>query len=230
MRLISLICLLLLVSVTSASVVINSFSAQGIGEVSRHIDTTFEYGSGSAFVGGASGSVILAAPGPFQYQTRDTTDARINNRYNQTGYARFDNGGVGSETVSMESSSPSQYVAIDHSYILQSAEIDTAKFVSDSNVSIGQRASWDGAGIYTRDLSYGVEISQSGNDPYNVHPESGIRYRSTQSDHAIVLTNSTGGAIVRPEFSFTGFEDAFVINSTPAANETAVNNTTVEGA
>ena len=219
MRLTSLVFLIFIVSVTSAAVVTNSFSAQGVGSVARNIDTEFEYGVGSDFVGGTSQSVLLTAPGQFQYQTKDTTDASINNRYNQTGYVRFDNGGVGSDSVSMVASSPSQNADVDHSWILQTAELQTAKFVSDTNLSMGQQASWDGAGLYTRDMSYGVEI-------VGTKDGKGTHYRSGQTDHGVISTNMTGGAIVRPEFSFTGFEDSFAVNTTADVNQT--NQTTNE--
>jgi hypothetical protein len=213
MKTIVTLCLFLFVFSASAAVVTNTFSAQGTGSVVRNIDTNFEYGVGDDFVSGSSGSVLLTAPGAFQYQTKDTTDASINNRYNESGYSQFDNGGVGSDSVSMESSSPAQYASVDHSWILQTAEIQTAKFVSDSNLSMGQQASWDGAGLYTRDAEYGVGIIST-KDGKSIH------YRSDQTDHSMISTNSTGGAIVRPEFSFTGFEDSFAVNKTENVTQT----------
>lgn len=213
-----LVCLFFVISAVSAATVVNSFSAEGSGSVGRHIDTTFENGLGTDFVSGTSSSVLLTAPGKFEYQTRDTTDATTGNRYNQTGYVRFRNGGVGSESVSMTATSPSQTAEVDHSYILQSASIDTSKFVNGPNLSAGQEASWDGAGLYTRDASYAVEVIDSENGKPT-------HYVSEQTDHGVISTNSTGGAIVRPEFSFTGFGDAFVVNKTEIVNQTNITET-----
>ena len=197
----------LLIYSVSGAVVTNSFTAEGTGSVGRNLDLNWQSGMDSEFVGGSAGSLLLTAPGAFQYQTSDKVDATTNNRYNETGYVRFDNGGVGSESASMYDSYPNQQASVTHDYILQTTEIDTAKFVSDANMSIGQQAAWDGAGLYTRDASYSVEITRESND-------STMHYRTDSSDHGIISTNMTGGARVRPQFSYIDFSDAFIFNQT----------------
>jgi hypothetical protein len=211
-KVILLIATFFLTSIVSASIVDNTFTSEGIGSVMRNVDIDWQSEVGAGYVDGSSGSILLTAPSDFQYQTRDKIDATINNRYNQTGFTKFRNGGVGSDSVSMNTNSPEQYASVDHSWILQSAEIDNAKFVSDANLSMGQEARWDGNGMYTRDVNYGVHISRKkGNEAAS--------YLLESSDHSVVSTNETGGSITRPEFSFTDFTDSFITRDID--NETA---------
>lgn len=206
--------ILCLVSPVFAATITNSFSAQGIGIVIANQDLNFESGINNDSLSGNSGSVILTAPGQFQYQTKDTVDATLGNNYNATGYSRFNNGGIFSESLNMESTTPYQSVTDEHYGILQSAEIDTAKYVSNGDLSMGQQAAWDGTGTYIRDIDFTV---------YQVRETMGNTYtfRTAGTDHRIIGTNTTGGAIVRPEFSFIDFSDSFITNDTAlAVNQT----------
>jgi len=222
MRLIAALFALFLISSASASIASSGLSAQGSGSVIRNVDITWETGADGQYLGGASGHVLLTGPGDFQYQTKDTIDATKNNRYNQTGYVQADRGVVFSDTVSMVSTQPNQEASVEYSGIMQSAEISTAKYVSDANLSMGQQAAWDGAGLYSGETGYSVDLVNEDDDTITT-------YRTASRDHFFISTNLSGGAIVRPEFNFIDFSDAFIFNTT-SANETAVNNTTVEEA
>jgi hypothetical protein len=202
-RVIFFIFLIFSICSVNASIVDNKFSSEGVGSVMRNIDVDWQSEVGTGYVGGTSGSILLTAPGFFQYQTRDKMDATINNRYNQTGSTNISNGGVGSDSVSMISNSPEQYASVDHSWILKAAQIESAKFVSDANLSMGQEARWDGSGMYTRDVNYAVHDS-------GMKGSSVASYLLESSDHSIVSTNQTGGSITRPEFSYTDFSDSFI--------------------
>lgn len=212
----SIIVLIIIISSVSAATVSNSFSAQGSGSLMRNTDTVWESGTDSETIAGSSGNVLLTAPGEFQYQTRERTDATVNNGYNMTGYVRFDRGGVGSDSLSMQDTGTGQKAAVEHAYILQAPEISTAKYVSDANLSMGQQAAWDGAGLYTRDLSYQVDLKRETEDGT-------LYYRTSSSDHAVIFTNLSEGAIVRPEFDFVSFSDAFIFNA--SINTTEPNQT-----
>ena len=207
MKFLSMLILLVLVSTAYAATVTNSMSLEGNCAVNRNLDVNWGSGVSNDSISGNSGSSILTAPGPLQYQTKDTVDATYNNFYNQTGYSRFDNGGLYTESVNMETSSPYQSVTVEHSGILQSAQIDTAKFVENADVDMGQQAEWDGAGFATRDVKYVVDQERDslGNTYY---------YRTESTDHVFVSTNATGGARFRPEFAFTDFADSFITNDT----------------
>lgn len=196
------------------------------------------------YTNGASGAVLLTAPGRVQYQTSDKLDANVNNRYNRTDYYRFDNGGVFSNSVSMTDNTPNmtpikctagnlgvgaassssgtpshQRVDAQYTGILKSAEVDSASFVNDANVSLSQRAAFDGAGMYTGDTFF---VSEIGGD----NTSTTMKYRTEGNDHLVVSTNQTGGAIVRPEFSYIDFQDAFVTNQTGSpVNGSYVNQT-----
>lgn len=224
MKFFHLFVFIFLVSFVSGASTINSFSAQGSGSIIRNLGHAWSAGSGDISLGGSSNSQLLTAPGDFQYQARDMIDATTNNRYNQTGYTSFSSGGVFGESLSMEETDMGQSAVVSHDGILQSAEISTAKFISDANMSMGQQAAWQGAGMFTRDVAYSVDIAQSNDqDPYHVKSDIGINYQAISSEHSMISTNATGGAIVRPEFSFIDFGDAYVVNKTSPdeINETA---------
>jgi hypothetical protein len=220
----ALVLTLFVVSAVSGAQIVSSVSAQGSGSVIRHIDATAEMSFGGDVVVGSSGSKLLTAPGSFQYQTRDTTDATVTSRYNSTGYLSSDSGVIMQETGAIDESNPSQHAKVDHTAILQSAEIETAKLIEGSNLEIGQQAAWDGAGIYSRTADYGVSVSQE-------YPGGRtVSYRTYGRDRMHISTNSTGGAIVKPEFSFSDFSNSFVFNTTgqSATNETVTSKSTVE--
>lgn len=220
MRAFWLLALLLVITPALGATVSNTFSAQGNGAIIRDFDLNWESGVDNTTLGGNSGSVMLTAPGQFQYQTKDMQDATAGNFYNQTGYARFDNGGVFSESVNMESSDPRQSVLVNHYGILAAAEMDTAKVVNNADVDMGQQVAWDGSGMLFRDVAYDVTARRETMG----HVYS---YRTSSTDHAGIATNMSGGAIVRPEFSFTSFTDAFIFNDTALA-ENVTNNTTTD--
>lgn len=212
-------------------------SAQGTGSIVDNSDRTWASGddlqrvrSSDQYTGGTAGQILLTAPGPFQYQTTDTLDARVNNRYTSSEYTKFENGGVFSDSLFIDDNTPNatpiectagnlgsessqtgnpthQVAGAEYTGLLQAAEVSTSKFVSDANLSIGQQAAWDGAGLYTGDTMYSVEVGGDANTTE-------MNYRATAHDHFFVSTNMTGGAIVRPEFNFIDFGDAFVTNST----------------
>lgn len=199
-----------LVSPVFAATITNSFSAYGVGAVIANQDSNFGVNINNDSMTGNSGSVLMTASGEFQYQTRDTIDATLGNNYNATGYSRFNNGGVFSESLNMESSTPYQSVTDEHYGVLQSAEIDTAKYVSNGDLSMGQQAAWDGSGIYVRDLDWSVhQVRETMGNTYT--------FRTAGTDHRLVATNMTGGARVRPEFSFIDFSDSFITNDTALA-------------
>jgi hypothetical protein len=214
MKLPAVIIILCLVSPVFAATITNSFSAYGVGALTVNSDQHFGAGINNDSLSGNSGSVLVTAPGEFRYQTFDTLDATFGNNYNSTGYSRFNNGGVFSESVNMETSTPYQSVTDEHYGVLQSAEIDTAKYVSNGDLSMGQEAAWDGAGVYVRDIDWSVyQVRKTMGNTYT--------YRTDGTDHRIVATNSTGGAKVRPEFSFIDFSDSFITNDTAlGVNET----------
>lgn len=208
-----IVVLFLVVSV-SGSQVISSVSAQGSGSVIRHVDITSEMADGKDIVVGSSGSKLLTAPGSYQYQTRDTTDATVTSRYNSTGYLSSDSGVIIQETGAIDESNPSQHAKVDHTAILQSAEIETAKLIEGSNLEIGQQAAWDGAGLYSRTVDYSAAVKRDYPDGTTVS------YRTLGRDRLHISTNSTGGAIVKPEFSFSDFSNSFVFNTTNSQNIT----------
>lgn len=210
MKLPTILIVMCLVSPVFAATITNSFSAYGVGAVISNQDSNFGVNINNDSLSGNSGSVLMTAPGEFQYQTRDTVDATLGNNYNATGYSRFNNGGVFSESLNMESTTPYQSVTDEHYGILQTAEIDTAKYVSNGDLSMGQQASWDGAGIYVRDLDWSVhQVRETMGNTYT--------FRAAETDHRLVATNTTGGARVRPEFSFIDFSDSFITNDTALA-------------
>lgn len=213
MKLLTILLFCFFVHASLAATVHDSFTAEGNGAIIQNSESTWQSGYDNKIISGSSGSILLTAPGPFQYQTSDNQDATINNFYNSSGYSRFDNGGVFEESAGISTSDPYQKANVRHYGFLQTAEIDTAKFVEDSDLSIGQQAAWDGAGLYTRDRSYEVEAK--------LETEGKVyTYRTDSRDYRVVSTNSTGGARVRPEFSFTDFSDVFVYNTTTDVNET----------
>jgi len=220
MRLVAGILLLLFVSPAFAAIATTSFTVQTLGAVHRTLDISWASGIDNESLSGNSGSVLLTAPGDVKYQTKDTVDARTGNFYNQTGYAEFTNGGVFMESVNMENTDPYQSVVGTHSGFLQTAQIDTAKFVDNADVSIGQQAAWDGAGLYQRDIAYTVVQERE---------TMGHTYKFTTSshDHGFVGTNTSGGAIVRPEFEFIDFSDSFIANDTAIAANLTSNTTDV---
>ena len=221
----TILSIILIISIVSGAGIQNSYTVQGEGAISRNLYNSWDSGSNGIGVGGNSGSHILTSPGPFQYQTRDTIDAQVNNRYNETGYMRVEGTSIFSESVSMHETDLGQSADVTHSGIINNAEFDTAKFASDANLSIGQRGGWDGSGMYFRDISYGVDIVQSSND---VLGGSGIDYSAHGGEHSVVFTNSSEYIRdMRPEFSFIDFSDSFVINKTVAGE---VANTTEEAA
>lgn len=221
---VALVLTLFVVSSVSGAQIVSSVSAQGSGSVIRHIDATAEMAFGGDVVVASSGSKLLTAPGSFQYQTRDTTDATVTSRYNATSYIQSDGGLVLSETAGIDESYPSQHATVDHTAILQTAEVETAKLVEGSTVEIGQQAAWDGAGLYSRTVDYSAAVKRAYPDGTTVS------YRTLGRDRLHISTNSTSGAIVRPEFSFRDFSDSFVFNTTgqSATNETETSKSTVE--
>lgn len=220
MRAVWLLVFLFLVSPVIGATITNSFTAQGNGAIIRDLDMNWDSGVDNTSLGGNSGSVMLTAPGDFQYQTKDHIDATVGNFYNQTGYAQFNNGGVFSESVNMENSDPRQSVLVNHYGILPSTEMDMAKTVNGADLDMGQQAAWSGAGVLFRDISYDVETRRETMGKV-------YHYRTPGSDHAGVATNVSGGAIVRPEFSFTSFTNAFIFNDT-ALGANVTNNTTTD--
>ena len=214
----AVVALLLLLSPVLGATISNTFSAQGVGAITRSSDINWGSSVDNTSVGGNSGSVMLTAPGEFQYQTKDHIDATAGNFYNQTGYARFDKGGVFSETLNVEGSDPYQSVAVSHYGVLPMTEMDSAKTVNGVDLDMGQQVQWAGSGNLFKDVAYSVDaVRQTMGSTY--------RYRTTGADHAGVQTNMSGGAIVRPEFSFTSFSNAFIFNDT-SLQENITNNST----
>lgn len=245
------VCAVYIFETADAAKIDIKMTGEGTGSVVRNMDTTWATGdnlqrvrSHDYYNGGTSGSVALTAPGQFRYQTSDSVDATMNNRYTQTGYLEFQNGGVFSESLSMEDNTPNatpvectagnlgqdqvqsqggypnhQMVSTEYTGLLQAAQIDTAKFVNDANLSFGQEARWDGAGLYTGDTSYSIEAGGDKNSTV-------MNYRTSGHDHMFTSTNQTGGAIMRPEISYTDFSDVFVTNSSSyLETNTTVNQT-----
>lgn len=207
MKFAALLVMMLLVSHAFAAVATTSFTVQTLGSVHRSVDTMWRSGVDNESLGGSSGSILVTLPGETRYQTTDTVDATTGNFYNQSGYVEFENGGVFAESVSMAGSDPYQVVTGSHYGFAQKAQISTAKFVENADVSVGQQAAWDGAGMYGRDISYAVRQSRETlGRTYTFLTES--------NDHAVVGTNASGGAIVRPEFDFIDFSDSFITNDT----------------
>ena len=196
----------------------NTFTAQGIGAITRSSDINWGSSIDNISVSGNTGSVLLTATGEFQYQTKEYQDAEAGNFYNQTGYSRFDNGGVFSESLNIEGSDPYQSVLVSHYGVLPMTEMDTAKTANGLDLDMGQQAQWAGSGNLFRDVKYSVDaMRQTMGSTY--------RYRTTGTDHAGISTNMTGGAIVRPEFAFTSFSNAFIFNDT-SLQENITNNST----
>lgn len=213
MKLLIILLICFFVPAALAATVSDSFTAEGNGVIIQNTESTWQSGYDNKIMSGSSGSILLTAPGPFQYQTKDNQDATINNFYNSSGYVRFDNGGVFEESAGIATSDPDQKANVRHYGFLQTAEIDSAKFVEDADLSIGQQAAWDGAGLYTRDRSYEVQAQlETEGSTYT--------YRTESRDYRVISTNSTGGARVRPEFSYTDFSDVFIFNTTTDVNET----------
>jgi hypothetical protein len=216
-----LVIFLLLITAVSAAGIQNSFTAEGNGAISRSVMNSWDSGSSDIGVGGNSASQILTSNGQFQYQTRDTTDARVNNRYNETGYMRVEGTSILSESLAMHETDLGQSADVTHSGIVNNAEFDTAKFVSDANLSIGQKGGWQGSGMYSRDLNYGVDIVQNSGSL----GDSGIDYGAHGGERSTIITNSSGYVQnIRPEFSFSDFSDGFFINKT-TISEFVINTT-----
>lgn len=213
MKLFTLLLLILLVPVALAASTSNTFTAEGRGAIIQNSFSSWQSGEDNNTIGGSSGAALLTAPGEFQYQTADNIDATTNNFYNSTGYTRFDAGGVFEESASIATSDPYQTVTGKHSGFLQTAEIETAKFIENADLSIGQIAAWDGPGTYIRDIDYSV-TAETETDGHT------YTYRTDSRDHRAIITNSSGGARARPEFTFTDFSDAFIFNMSTDINET----------
>lgn len=221
MKSIAFVLVLLLVSGVFAASSTNSMSIQANGAINRNFESTWSSSLENSSISGSSGSSIVTAPGALRYQTTDLTDMKYNNFYNQTGYSEFSNGGIFTESLNVETDDPYQTVLVEHAGILQQAEIDTAKFVENANLDMGQQVAWDGAGTFTRDVKYKVIQSRY---------TTGKTYmlESGSSDHATVFTNQSGGALIRPEFSFIDFADSFITNDTAITNATATNETNLD--
>lgn len=236
MRISAFLFALLIITPVFAASTINTFSAQGSGSIMRNLETSWSASASlpgvldwmntdttGQSIEGTSGSNLLTSGGDFRYQTRDVIDATENNRYNSSGYYLFADGGIFSEMLSMTDNDVGQGATISHDGILQSAEIQTAKLVSDANISMGQQAEWEGAGLFSRDINYWIDITRESDNTV-------FTYEGSSNEHSWISTNSTGGAIVRPEFSFIDFSDAYIfkdnsVNSTTniSANETEDN-------
>ena len=224
----TIISIILILSIVSGAGIQNSFTVQGEGALSRTLYSSWDSGSNGIGVGGDSSSRILTSPGLFQYQTRDTIDARVNNRYNETGYIRAEGTTIFSESLAIHETDLGQNVDVTHSGIVSNAEFDTAKFVSDANLSIGQKGGWVGSGMYLRDLNYAVDIVQSSDtDVYNLGIPT-IDYGAHGREHSMISTNNSGSMNIRPEFSFIDFSDAYVINNTVPGEVVNTTNTTEE--
>lgn len=217
MKVVALVILALLVSHALAATATTSFTVQALGAVHKTSEHTWMSGIDNESLSGSSGSVLVTAPGEVRYQTKDHIDARTGNFYNQTGYAEFTAGGVFEESVAMDNSDPYQSVVATHSGFMQAAQIDTAKFVDNADVSIGQQAAWDGAGMYSRDIAY--TVAQERESMGHIY-----KFRTDTRSHEFVGTNVSGGAIARPEFEFIDFSDSFIVNDT--ALEANATNTT----
>jgi hypothetical protein len=248
----ALIIFLFVVSPSLGANVKFSLSAEGIGTISTNSDKIWESGSNigrvkstDQYTGGSAGHITLTAPGDFQYQTVETIDASVNNRYTGTEYQKFQNGGVTSTSISMDDNTPNQspiactaseivagndavaggtplnqWVDGQYTGIFQDVEMDNSKFVNDANVSISSETRYDGYALYTGHVASQAEVGGDKNKTTE-------NYKSYTRDSFTFTSNATGGGIVRPEFSFTDFSDAFVANSSSnlTHNETEVNQT-----
>jgi len=212
------------------SMVVNSDRQWASGDNLGRINPADQY------IGGDAMSQLLTAPGNYQYQSIETVDATQNNRYTKTGFTKFENGGTFTETSSANKNVPNlspircdtgsmgqsggfvsgnppshQWISGSVGGILQSAEIDTAKFTSDMNWSLSQQAAWDGAGLYTGETIMGAHVGADRNSTV-------ANYDMWARDKFFTSTNTTGGSIARPEWSLIDFSDSFVSNS--SSNET----------
>jgi hypothetical protein len=245
---VALIIIAFIIPSSFAAVATMKVTAQGTGSIVMNSDRTWESGddlqrvnSGDQYNGGTSGNILLTAPGDFRYQTSDKLDATVNNRYNRTDYYKFDNGGIFSNSLSMTDNTPNltpvectagnlgsvssqagtpdhQTASAEFTGLLQSAEVDSASFVNDANLSIGQHATFGGAGMYIGDSGFDTEVGGS-------NASRTMNYRNSGKDHLFASTNTTGYIDIKPEFSYTDFSDAFVTNQTGEAANTTENQT-----
>lgn len=206
MRLVTILVILFLITPGFAAITENTVTIQGSASVMRHVVTEWGSEVNGEYNEGGSKSRMLTAPGDIRYQTTDVLDGTVNNRYTQTGYVEVNDGMIFEDTVSMGDSTPGQSVAISHSGILESAVIDTAKFVNDANVSMGQRADISGTGMYFRDVDTAVALFENTDEVYGYIADQ-YSYTTTTSDRLAVFTNETDSIIVRPEFRFDDFVD-----------------------
>jgi len=172
--------------------------------------------TGKQYNGGSSGDHLVSGPGSFQYQDSSDTDARVNDRYTQSGYSQFHNGVLFDNTLYMQDSSANvsdQYASTRFGGYLTESEIQTAKFVNNANMSSGQEVQWAGPGIYEGEITYGVELDSGGNTT--------VGYENGGRKFFSFVTNQTGWGHARPEYSHTDFSDTFIFSASDEVNNTS---------
>ncbi|HWQ64829.1 MAG TPA: hypothetical protein VN429_10470 [Methanospirillum sp.] len=226
-----IICLLftlyLIIHIALAAQATFSVSAEGAGTFFVNNGEQWNAGmvgngfmhNGEQYNGGTSADQIVSGNGNFHYEDSSTLDARINNRYSQSGFSEFHNGvnfGTHSSLADASANVTEQYADATYGGFLQEAYIKNSKFVNNANMSAGQQVAWNGAGQYHGSVNYGVSLGTGGNS-------STIDYVNEGHKKIDMYTNQSGGGNVRPEFSYTDFSDSYLANITGkvAVNQTA---------
>lgn len=250
----ALILCLIIASVTAApasyssSLTVEGDSAVVMGHESR----TWESGtdltkvSGQIYTGGTSGHQVLTAPGPVQYQQKNTLDASQSNVYKSTGYVNFKNGGVTSDSVSMDDSAPNitdlsctagnigvdgkgvitgnvanqQYASGQRTAMGQSMELDTSKFVNDADITLSSKANWTGVGVYAGDFTGSVKTGATKNATVPSYSA------DVHDSFSIYTTENNTHMAVTPQNSWGDFSEAFVAETSNSTSLSDVNNET----
>jgi hypothetical protein len=181
-----------------------SMNADGVGSIWYHAQEAWNADSGSQYNNGFSGDRFITGPGTFSYTHQDTLNASINNRYTQKDTLSVSNGILFESSLSLDDKSMNgtkQQVDVQYGGYLSEAEITTAKFMNNANLSMGQQAAWNGVGMYTGQVRQKVTNEQSGSEAVNYINEAHRRFG--------VVTNASGGAIVRPEFDYYDFSERY---------------------
>jgi hypothetical protein len=177
-----------------------SMNADGLGSLWYNAQEAWNADSGSQYNDGFSSDRFITGTGTFSYSHKDALNASINNRYTQKDELSVSNGILFENFLSLDDSSMNgtkQHVDVAYSGYLPEVEIKTAKFVNNADLSMGQQAAWNKAGMYTGQVRHKVAGTGS------------VNYINEANRRFAIVTNESGGAIARPEFDYYDFSDQY---------------------
>lgn len=208
--------------------------------VGRFGDNVDRVSSSDFYNAYSSGDVLLAAPGYNDYSYSAENDASVGNRFTKSDSKDLQNGGVFSNTLATQMSTPNQSplectasqvaygktgatsIASDQYTDAEATTITSGKtiskmsgFVNGMNSSFSQQNAWDGAGFHTGSVTASGEVG--GNNSSTTG-----NYKVDTHTHIFTSTNATpgSGAQSRLNFEWNDYRDAFVTNVT---NSTSTN-------